>query len=179
MRRSREQRISDADVSVPRLRKQTLPKGYKSRQRMHRQQRCWAEGQFVGERNSQTTSTTRRAEMSEREMLELAARAAGIDAEFHPDTAYDTEGMWLKGTRTPDNSKYWNPLVSDGDALRLAVKLELHIFGSRIGCNVNDEIFIDAVDFGNDPYAATRRAIVRAAADIGRGMATPAPLRSE
>lgn len=53
-------------------------------------------------------------------------------------------------------------------ALRLAVKLELHVFGSRIGCNVNDDLFVDIFDYGNDAYAATRRAIVRAVAAMDK-----------
>ena len=69
--------------------------------------------------------------MTDRELLELAAKAAGIDAEWHNDDDADFdaahEGMFLKGARSPNNSKYWNPLTDDGDALRLAVKLRMQI----------------------------------------------------
>lgn len=118
--------------------------------------------------------------MTDRELLEFAAKAAGIDAEFHPELGYGPEGMWLKGKRSPDNSKYWNPLTDDGDALRLAVKLNM-------GVKVNDDdhwqepnrtvvIWDDncarriSIPHGKDKSAATRRAITRAAAAIGEAM---------
>jgi hypothetical protein len=72
------------------------------------------------------------------------------------------------------NDLYWNPLTDDGDALRLAVKIPacivvdnemkwcgVHFHGER-----GKYEFVE--HFGNDPAAATRRAIVRAAAEIGR-----------
>jgi hypothetical protein len=96
--------------------------------------------------------------MSDRELLELAAKAAGYSIRgerFNPDhfTVEHSLGVWI----------HWNPLTDDGDALRLAVKLNLHeaiklahrLLGGE-GCG--------------DMYAATRRAIVRAAAEIGRAM---------
>ena len=57
-------------------------------------------------------------------------------------------------------------MQDDGDALRLAVKLRLRV---RDG-EAQDGHDIYAAEDGDDPYAATRRAIVRAAAEIGRGM---------
>jgi hypothetical protein len=114
--------------------------------------------------------------MTDRELLEVAAKAAGIDAEWHSDDDADFyaehEGMFLKGARSPDNNKYWNPLTDDADALRLAVKLRLVLFLEipRIGIGPRmdgPEVYLDE---GEDEYAATRRAIVRAAAEIGRGM---------
>lgn len=107
---------------------------------------------------------------ADRELLELAAKAAEINAEFHgDDDAYESEGMWLKGERSPDNSKYWNPLKNDGDALRLAVTLGLNVNVIR-----NDGTFVSRYESepviaekrGQDPYATTRRAIVRAAAKV-------------
>lgn len=113
---------------------------------------------------------------TDRELLECAAKAAGIDAEFHPELGPDLaeahEGMWLKGARTPDNNKYWNPLTDDGDALRLAVKLGMGVIQWTDGASatlakLNREF---AEPWGDDQYAATRRAIVRAAAAIGKAM---------
>ena len=103
--------------------------------------------------------------MKDRELLELAAKAAGIWDDSDPSSGL------LKGT-----GQYWNPLVDDGDALRLAVKLEMQVYvGSH---TVVAEILSDSdepsiwqkVFVENDPYAATRRAIVRAAAELGRAM---------
>jgi len=110
--------------------------------------------------------------MNDKELLELAAKAAGIECEWSND---DDDGMWLMGERSPDNSRYWNPLTDDGDALRLAVKLELNVCYDGLdainsgGCGVvtkDERKFFEPTN--GDPYAATRRAIVRAAASIGK-----------
>jgi hypothetical protein len=68
-------------------------------------------------------------------------------------------------------SDYWNPLTDDGDALRLVVKLKMIVDvtdeasgAGAIGLKWCSEPYKD------DPYAATRRAIVRAAAEIGKGL---------
>jgi len=89
--------------------------------------------------------------MSDRELLELAAKAAGV--------AIDP----IDAVHEPDGWTCWNPLNDDGDALRLAVKLNLLVL---------HDVHIAPVNIweGEDPHAATRRAIVRAAAEIGRGM---------
>ena len=114
--------------------------------------------------------------MTDRELLEAAAKAAGIDAEWHIDVDADFDakylGMFLKGARSPDNNKYWNPLTDDGDALRLAVKADMDVvqMGDATRADYMIGIGFCTVDVphGDDPYAATRRAIVRAAAEIGR-----------
>ena len=109
-------------------------------------------------------------EMTDRELLELAAKAAGISVwwsasaitMFRNDTGFDDD--------------IWNPLTDDGDAFRLAVKLGLVIeigYAARgflvVRTNTDNwQEFREA--WGNDPYATTRRAIVRAAAEIGKGM---------
>ena len=112
--------------------------------------------------------------MSDRELLELAAKAAGIKIRWQSYGNYfvicdiDDEGI----------EAVWNPVLDDGDALRLAVKLRLDV-GSGLNlhsvevCMVSHaELFGGCFEeaYDNDPYAATRRAIVRAAAEIGRNM---------
>jgi hypothetical protein len=101
--------------------------------------------------------------------LELSAKAAGItDADFHGPI----EGMWSESL-----FDYWNPLTDDGDALRLSVKLNMQIWHNT-GGTVSAMPPNEAIGFWNrlkddlepDPYAATRRAIVRAAAEIGKSM---------
>ena len=106
--------------------------------------------------------------MTDKELLELAAKSAGVGYA-------DKEGKFV-----PFVPETWNPLTDDGDALRLAVKLNLDIWqtAARSGFNSVEAISNDheTTDFmvwateerGNDPYAATRRAIVRAAAEIGK-----------
>jgi len=94
--------------------------------------------------------------MTDRELLELAAKAAG---ELHL-VPYKEE--WLL------EPEAWNPILRSEDALELAVRLCILVdigisetscasFGIESFCEQHDE----------DALAATRRAIVRAAAAIG------------
>ena len=103
--------------------------------------------------------------MTDRELLELAAKAAGIKVKGYFE---DEPTLLIKpGIRLPPAR--WNPLTDDGDALRLAVKLDLHILRFTNKTTVKASTWIDSFDERDDvdPYAATRRAIVRAAASIG------------
>jgi hypothetical protein len=100
---------------------------------------------------------------TDRELLELSAKASGM-----PYAGW----QWSEsdGDYVP-----WNPLDDDGDALRLAVGLALWIFTPDIGdfkvhVRRRDDKETVAEKVLDDPYAATRRAIVRAAAEIGRNM---------
>ena len=99
--------------------------------------------------------------MSDRELLELAAKAAGIELRWEwdgDDVAYS-------------NNRFWNPLADDGDALRLAVQLRLDVdcAGGEVVVAYEQITHAHAAErVGDDPYAATRRAIVMAAAEIGR-----------
>jgi len=100
--------------------------------------------------------------MTDREMLELAAKAAGLLEMAVGDK--DIQRYLLR----------WNPLTDDGDALRLAVKLKLAF--ATWGSGACAVVFLHGgrgrivEPHKDDPYAATRRAIVRAAAEIGRCM---------
>ena len=98
--------------------------------------------------------------MSDRELLENAAKAAGISS----DCFHDRYDHWDKDHAPVLVGRAWNPLSDDGDALRLAVNLR-HELGTGIaqcfGIGRFDE-------YKDDPLAATRRAIVRAAAEIGK-----------
>jgi hypothetical protein len=97
--------------------------------------------------------------VSDRELLELAAKAAGYEVEF----AADDLGCWFKGKTTS-----WRPLFSDGDAFRLAVKLRIDIHhGENIVQAVKlPDIYADE-PVGEERGQPTRRAIIRAAAAIG------------
>lgn len=112
--------------------------------------------------------------MTDRELLELAAKAAGYEKiEYHNlkgsmlDVRYGRdEAIW-------NGEDYWNPLVDDQEALRLAVDLKLSLY-------INHAVRVDYyIPHGlpqvplyeplePDVYAATRRAIVRAAAELGK-----------
>lgn len=106
--------------------------------------------------------------MNDRELLEAAARAAGIELAPNP-FMHRHEGYALMA-----DGRRWGPLTDDGDALRLAVKLEMTVTAGQDKCSASwwvrpSMIELDeAVEVtGIDPYAATRRAIVRAAAALG------------
>ena len=104
--------------------------------------------------------------MTDKALLDLAAKAAGIELSYGkvPYTSFD--GL-AKGW------KDWNPLSDDGDALRLAVKLRIDVFYGPVSVVaelVGTPSLGIQMNCGDDPYAATRRAIVRAAAEIGRTM---------
>lgn len=109
--------------------------------------------------------------MNDRELLELAAKAAGFEFEWH-----DGFGLKIIG------NGWWDPIESDGDALRLACTLGLTVecdFNESDTCTVSQtrgEILVDESAgmvgeiIGDPDFAATRRAIVRAAAAIGQAM---------
>ena len=96
---------------------------------------------------------------NDRELLELAAKAAGVT---HP--------VVLK----KHLASGWNPLTDDGDALRLAVKLYFTVQVDEEDAKtyvVSDGgLWVEIESHTADPLAATRLAIVRAAAEIGRDM---------
>jgi len=106
------------------------------------------------------------AVMTDRELLELAAKAAGIDWCAYYRTKVDNCSLCLQ----PDG-RVWNPLTDDGDALRLAVQTG-EPFVVRTSCVTTMggllEVFDPAIP--GDDLRATRRAIVCAAAEIGKKM---------
>jgi hypothetical protein len=125
---------------------------------------------------------------SDKELLELAAKAAGLK---------DMKWTGISLVKKYDPSKPdhetgcvgndWNPLTDDGDALRLAVKLGISLLPypvykennrhsviakqRRMSDLLREQNPTEIQELnGNDPYAATRRAIVKAAAEIGKDM---------
>ena len=101
--------------------------------------------------------------MTDKELLELAAKA-----------------VWGAMANQMLESG-WNPLTDDGDALRLAVKCEIDIEFDFIDypkiiawyClddDKHDGLWhkVDEPVYTGDRYAATRRAITRAGAEIGK-----------
>jgi len=106
---------------------------------------------------------------TDRELLERAAKAAGIALHFINDQPKEVTEHWpCDPTEGPQEREWdWNPLTDDGDALRLAVKLGLGVIQwgdevvSATHATTNREF---SEIYGSDPFAATRRAIVRAAA---------------
>lgn len=97
-------------------------------------------------------------------LLRKAAEAAGYE-EFGYSNNF---GDFSLGEPYSANEVRWNPLKDDTDAFRLMVKLHLDVMTCsqqrgeiQVGGAVSATIFQPV---GDDPDAATRRAIVRAAA---------------
>ena len=106
--------------------------------------------------------------MDDRELLELAAKAAGIDGAYRVWYPGNEPIVTVSvGIQSGDGFSLWNPLVDDGDALRLAVKLNIIVHPGFAYTPTGK--LINYRDHANR-IAATRRAIVRAAAEIGRAM---------
>jgi hypothetical protein len=117
--------------------------------------------------------------MNDRELLEMAAKAAGYYLEI-PD---DIDGIFIM-RENYRNGREWNPLTDDGDALRLANRLHLcvcHTLSGVVGAHGTVMVGVDAWENkaplalekysgADDQDEATRRAITRAAAEIGRAM---------
>ncbi|HBP5952443.1 hypothetical protein ACM8AB_32180 [Pseudomonas aeruginosa] len=122
--------------------------------------------------------------MNDRTLLELAARAAGIKARwFKVNQWRRLDGCRLhtgqKDVFGTHHRKPWNPLNEDSDALRLAHRLGLAVDMSACIINfaipdqddseMEIEVALEYEPFDGD-IAHTRRAIVRAAAEIGKSM---------
>lgn len=107
---------------------------------------------------------------TDRELVKLAAKAAGIELRRWNEMLACFE---LAAESDLTDGGFWNPWVDDCHAFRLAVKLGLRIEHARqyavcYSGSCMAEQFTER--WTDDPYAATRRAIVRAAAEIGRSM---------
>jgi hypothetical protein len=131
--------------------------------------------------------------MTDRELLELAAKAAGWigwrskhgywninDPDGTAQTcctdwpiySASTGERLLEPTFADALSEAgWNPLDDDGDALRLAVNLgfgiSIPLANKRTDVVCFSDSRVSAIEAHGDPHASTRRAIVRAAAAIG------------
>ena len=108
--------------------------------------------------------------MTDQELLDLSAKAAGYK--------YAKNGGYIVVDGIPGN---WNPLSNDGDALRLAVKLHIGVRTHGPDHWLQKNVAVALWDAGeqsgrvtiqvdSDFLRATRRAIVRAAAEIWRNM---------
>lgn len=104
---------------------------------------------------------------TDKELLELAAKAAGISVLDHEYD--DALGFTYRLSQCQEAIDSFNPLIDDGDALRLAVKLNISIDISETWLNMfyNNKVLIATPVIVTEKGEATRRAIVRAAAAIG------------
>ena len=110
--------------------------------------------------------------MSDRELLELAADAMKSvgDPNFYNYDVVSDEAVCLElGCRRGAITSYWKPLTDDGDAFRLAVKIYM-FDGSLFDLFLKFRLEEVLNDSGRSEEEIARRAIVRAAAEIGRNM---------
>lgn len=109
---------------------------------------------------------------TDRELLELAAKAAGIEIIYDDCDPYPVD----------EDDEVWNPLLYDAHALRLLLTLRLGIQSVIVERDDPESdtadwwcVFSHAGELTREPMggdnASARRAIVRAAAEIGRIMA--------
>ena len=106
---------------------------------------------------------------TDRELMELAATAVGVAVvRWNDGLEPYSSGLGF----ILDSGRLWNPLTDDGDALRLAVKLKMSVsvFDDAVGIGINPDFGYREYDISHDKNTSTRRAIVRAAAEIGKSM---------
>lgn len=119
----------------------------------------------------------------DKELIELAAKAIGINVVSKLMPVFGSNNETLEFFQLFDDGKVgtWNPLKDSGDALQLVVNLHLIVgvydsYTSVCLTNSADRLFTAEESLcwnsetNGDPYAATRKAITRAAAEIGRNM---------
>ncbi len=104
---------------------------------------------------------------TERELLELAAKACGINTSRclqYADGAFD----WTEKVGR------WNPLSDDGDCARMEAKLGIDVYWHqqyvKAWADKTGSIPADYFDHNGDKNAARRAASVAVAAKIGRSM---------
>lgn len=119
--------------------------------------------------------------MNDRELLEAAAKAAGIEIDYTDtngggrfNTGFDAAGNAVLDWH---NHKTWNPLTDDGDVLRLAVSLRITVEQCLTETKVSAYVLAGlqrnhctSISGAITREQATRHAIVSVAAEIGRSM---------
>lgn len=114
--------------------------------------------------------------MTDRELLELAAKAAG-----YADTKWQDMRGWgeiryglSEALYIQERDSYWNPLVRDGDALRLAAKLQIDLDWQETSGFPEPTVEAYRKKWDHGYFCASedkehyRRAIVRVAAEIAK-----------
>lgn len=103
--------------------------------------------------------------MEDRELLEAAARAVGIEGQY-----FESDNPVHTGIYRAGHDYYWNPLRSSSEALNLAadlgLSLHVHSFGMSASHYAGRGYLGGWMDRGIDDRENYRRCIVRAAAAI-------------
>lgn len=111
---------------------------------------------------------------TDRELLELAAKAAGRDGTWVDFAGMDIrvgyQGGMLCGDA--DSDYYWNPLKDDGDCARMESEVGIDVKWRRLGvrCAKWPDIIVREPfnEHGGDRQAARRMASLRVAAAVGK-----------
>lgn len=105
--------------------------------------------------------------MTDHELCLAAAKAAGYTVE-------SVHGGWYHCTAPKVPNRIWNPLKSDMDAFRLMVDcgIDVEYINESVEAScwtrgAYSDLLRATETFDTDKHAATRRAIVRAAAAMG------------
>lgn len=98
--------------------------------------------------------------MTDKELLERAAKALGVELSDRGEL-----GLWFEDGELGQYDE-WNPLACDRQALILAASLELEVSFGRCGAIIYMKGGINIEEISDDYMPATRRAIVRAAAQL-------------
>lgn len=99
--------------------------------------------------------------MTDIELLKLAAKAVGAEYEIDKSSGYMSILSEIGGV-----SGHWDPLENDEDAFRLAIKLGF-LFSRELEYQLT---LVRLLGDDSDEFSILRRAIVRVAAEIGKGM---------
>ncbi len=119
--------------------------------------------------------------MTDREMLEFAAKAAGVPGKYNSEETCTTigwqtvTGIYFDGLHSPlvDAGGVWNPLDDDGDGARMEAALGIHVTWHSDGVVCGKRIWQETEmfeDHNGDKQAARRIASLRIAAEIGKAM---------
>lgn len=117
--------------------------------------------------------------MSDEELLRYAAKAVGY---VNPHSYRPTTNglLWMSESGFPTT---WRPFDDNSDAFKLMVDLDIGVhhgwtyadenvpYANVCAQHIPSMLEVGEIK-GDDPHAATRRAIVRAAAEIGKKMET-------
>lgn len=112
---------------------------------------------------------------SDRELLELAAKACGYNTSHRWNAYRMTLSPPVNALCIGGVSTAWNPLENDGDEARLEATLQFTVqwfpgFVELDHFALRESVTEAYSDHDGDRQAARRRAGVRAAAEIGRQM---------
>lgn len=105
--------------------------------------------------------------MNDRELLGLAAKAAGYRIDW-PASKYMVQGYTFDSLlrfNEIGGHSVWNPLTNNEDSLRLALKLGVVYLD-----DLSDEAIAKYAKSKRHDNSETRRAIVRAAAEMGKSI---------